>query len=121
MHRILASIVISIAMGQGTARAATAVECLKFGLQPNGDAVMTNGCSDPLNLRWCVEGAEGPRGCAEPPALVVTLHYGIAETIAGYAAAGKSPVHRAVCFYPEAPIDWKPGGGWGCKKTCVMC
>lgn len=103
--------------------AATAQECLQFEVRGNGDAVLFNRCSDPLNLLYCVESDSAARPCAQLSSLVVTLHYGVTETLAGYAAAGKPALRSAVCFYPEAPIEWKPAEGatWGCKKTCVMC
>lgn len=105
-----------------SAQAATAVECLQFSVKPNGDAVLHNVCSDPVNLLYCVEADAGPRPCGEPSSLVVTLHYGVTEPLPGYVSAGKPQVRSAVCFYPEAPIHWSPETGvYHCKKTCVMC
>lgn len=103
--------------------AATATECLRFEIKPNGDAQLINACSDPLNLLYCVESDQDERPCSTLSGPVITLHYGVAATLPGYVAAGKPVLHQAVCFYPQAPIDWKPGSvnGWGCKKTCVMC
>jgi len=103
--------------------AATAQECLQFEVKADGDAVLTNKCSDALNLLYCVESDSSARPCSQRSSLVVTLHYGVRETLPGYVAAGRPAVRSAVCFYPEAPIDWQPAAGaaWGCKKTCVMC
>lgn len=104
------------------ARAATAVECLQFSVKADGDAMLHNKCSDPLNLLYCVDGSAGERACTTPSSLVVTLHYGVSEPLPGYTAAGKPAVRSAVCFYPEAPIKWDPASGeYACKKTCVMC
>lgn len=113
----------ALLLAAAPAVAATAQECLQFEVKADGDAVLTNKCSDPLNLLYCVERDTGARPCSQPSGLVVTLHYGVSETLPGYVAAGKPAVRSAVCFYPEAPVDWKPAAGatWGCKKTCVMC
>lgn len=104
------------------AQAATAVECLQFTIKPNGDAEFHNMCSDPVNLLYCVEADASLRPCGEPSNLVVTLHYGVTEALPGFVSGGKPLVRSAVCFYPEAPIQWRPeSGAYSCKKTCVMC
>ena len=71
---------------------------------------------------YCVEGAEGARGCAQKPKDVITLMSGDSAALAGFDGRA-GPVHSAVCLYPEAPVGWDPGPDhpYGCKKTCVMC
>lgn len=102
---------------------ADARECVKLSAKPGSDAVLTNGCSEWLNLQYCVDSATGARSCASKPKDVITLFPGAGYTVPGYDAEGRGAVHWAACMYPEAPVGWVPGrdSPYTCKKTCVMC
>lgn len=71
----------------------------------------------------CVDHSDGAKSGSQPPLGVVTLFPGSSDVIAGYASHGSGAVYWAVCLYPEAPVDWKPGpdSPYLCNKTCVMC
>jgi hypothetical protein len=112
------------AIGLGlTGHAAELKECVKLAVQRSGVASLTNGCSQRLNVTHCVDHSDGAKSGSQPPLGVVTLFPGSSDVIAGYASHGSGAVYWAVCLYPEAPVDWKPGpdSPYLCNKTCVMC
>jgi hypothetical protein len=113
----------AIALAAAGAAYAGANECVKLSAKPGSDAVLTNGCSEWLNVQYCVESATAARGCASEPKDIITLFPGDGVTLPGYEAAGRGAVHWAACMYPEAPVGWVPGpdSPYTCKKTCVMC
>jgi hypothetical protein len=103
--------------------AADLSKCMKFAVAADGAASLTNACGDRLNMLYCVDNANSARRCSAPPFRVTTLSPGGAEPLPSYTADGGGNVYWAVCAYPEAPIDWKPGpdSTFICRKTCVMC
>lgn len=105
------------------AAAAELTDCVKFAVQADGAASLTNQCSDRLNVTYCVDNPNSPRVCSQVPLGVTMLAAGAVELIPSYTADGAGRVHWAVCTYPEAPINWKPGpdSPFLCRKTCVMC
>jgi len=103
--------------------AAELKDCVKLSVAADGQATLSNACSDRLNLIYCVDNAKSPRSCAMASLGVTTLSPGSVDVIPGYADSGAGSVHWAVCVYPEAPVQWKPGPDrpYACRKTCVMC
>jgi len=103
--------------------AAELKDCVKLLIAANGEATLTNVCSDRLNLIYCVDDANSPRGCAKASLDVTTLFPGSKSLIPAFAGTSADSVHWAVCVYPEAPVQWKPGpdSPYACRKTCVMC
>jgi len=79
--------------------------------------------SDRLNFMYCVDDAKSPGGCARASANIITLFLGNKALIPAFAGTGADSVHWAVCVYPEAHVQWKPGpdSPYACRKTCVMC
>jgi hypothetical protein len=104
-------------------QAAELRECVKLLMAANGEATLTNTCSDRLNLVYCVDDVQSPRSCAKVAFDVTTLSPGSKDLIPSFAGTGADAVHWAVCVYPEAPVQWKPGpdSSYTCRKTCVMC
>jgi hypothetical protein len=98
-------------------------ECVKLAVKPSGEASLTNGCSDRLNLIYCIENPGSAKGCSKMPLGITTLVPGASEPIPSYGADGAGAIHWAVCVYPQAPVGWKPGpdSPYTCRKTCVMC
>src|SRR4051794_40236103 len=96
--------------------AAELKDCVKLLIAANGEATLTNVCSDRLNLIYCVDDADSPRGCAKASLDVTTLFPGSKQLIL---ATGADSVHWAVCVYPEAPVQWKPGpdSPYACRKS----
>jgi hypothetical protein len=111
------------ALAAAGAAHAGADECVKLSAKPGSDAVLTNRCSEWLNVRYCVDSATAARNCASKPKDIITLFPGDGFTLPGYEAEGRGAVHWAACMYPEAPVGWLPGpdSPYTCKKTCVMC
>ena len=107
-------------LGVAAANAGGVRDCLKVEAKSGGSAVLTNSCSQRLNVMYCIQSAQAQRSCANKPADVTTLFPGTAAALVGYDGA---PVHWAVCIYPEAPVAWDhgPDHAYSCKKTCVMC
>lgn len=107
-------------LGVAAAYAGSVRDCLKVEAKSSGSAVLTNVCSQRLNVMYCVQSARAQRSCTNKPADVTTLFPGTAAALVGYDGA---PVHWAVCIYPEAPVAWDhgPDHAYSCKKTCVMC
>jgi hypothetical protein len=103
--------------------AAELKDCVKLTVKADGAASLANACGDRLNLIYCVDNPDSAKSCAKAPLGVTTLMPGAVEPILSYASDGAGPVYWAVCVYPEAPVNWKPGpdSGFACKKTCVMC
>jgi len=108
---------------QPCSQAAELKECVKLVVAANGDVALINACSDRLNIIYCVDNAKSPRSCSEASLGVTTLLPGSKDLIPAYADTGAGSVHWAVCVYPEAPVQWKPGpqSPYACRKTCVMC
>jgi hypothetical protein len=104
-------------------QAAELRHCVKVLVAANGEATLTNVCSDRLNLIYCVDDAKSPRSCAKAALDVTTLFPGSKDLIPSFAGTGADAVHWAACVYPEAPVEWKPGSDspYTCRKTCVMC
>lgn len=108
---------------QSCVHAAELKECVRLLVRANGDATLSNACSDRLNIIYCVDNAKSPRACSTASLGVTTLSPGSVDLIPSYADTGAGSVHWAVCVYPEAPVQWKPGpdSPYACRKTCVMC
>jgi len=104
-------------------QAADLRDCVKLLVAANGEATLTNVCSDRLNIIYCVDDATSTRSCAKASLDIITLFPGSKDLIPAFAGSGANSVHWAVCVYPEAPVQWKPGPGspYACRKTCVMC
>ena len=98
-------------------------ECVQFTVNPGGEASLTNVCADRLNLMYCLDNPRSGRACSAGRRDITTLAPSARETIPSYSADGAGSIYWAVCAYPEAPVDWKPGpdAAYACKKTCVMC
>ena len=98
-------------------------DCVKFAVQADGAASLTNLCSERVNMTYCIDNPSSPRICSNTPLGVTTLAPGAVELVPSYTADGAGPVHWVACEYPLAPINWKPGPGstFLCRKTCVMC
>ena len=107
----------------GLAHAAELKDCLKLKTEASGSAILSNVCTERLNIIYCVDNARSAKSCARESLGVTTLLPGTADTLPSYTADGAGAVYWAVCVYPEAPIQWKPGpeSPYACKKTCVMC
>jgi hypothetical protein len=103
--------------------AADVSKCIAFAVNPDGAASLTNGCSDRLNMLYCIDNPDSARRCSATPFRVTTLSPGAHEPLPSYTSDGGGPVYWAVCAYPQAPIKWKPGpeSAFICRKTCVMC
>lgn len=112
-----------LAVMQPSSQAAELKDCVKLLIAANGEATLTNVCNERLNLIYCVDDANSPRGCAKASLDVTTLFPGSKDQIPAYGGTGADSVHWAVCVYPEAPVQWKPGpdSPYACRKTCVMC
>lgn len=108
---------------QLSGNAAELKDCVKLMVGSNGDATLSNVCSERLNVTYCVDNPESEKNCSREPLGVITLWPGSADRIPSYVDHGAGPVYWAVCVYPEAAVDWKPGADspYGCRKTCVMC
>ena len=107
-------------LGVAATNAGGVRDCLKVEAKPGSEALLANGCSQRLNVMYCIQSAQAQRSCANKPTDVTTLFPGAATALMDYDGA---PVHWAVCIYPEAPVAWDPGPdhAYSCKKTCVMC
>ena len=105
------------------ADAAELSECVTLAVKPNGDASLTNSCGNVLNVTYCVDNARSARACSSAQLGVATLSAGGSDLIPAYVDTGSGAVYWAVCAYPEAAVDWKPGpaAAYVCRKTCVMC
>jgi hypothetical protein len=121
-HWLRAAWCAAVLAAAGAAHA-DARDCVKLSSKPGSDAVLTSGCSDWLNLQYCVGSPTSAHSCARKPKDVITLLPGDSFTLQGYDADGRGAIHMAVCVYPEAPVGWVPGpdSPYTCKKTCVMC
>ena len=75
-----------------------------------------------MNITYCVDNAGSDKSRLGAPLAVTTLSAGGSDLIRGCIDTGAGAVW-AVCVYPEAALDWKPGpaAAYVCKKTCVMC
>jgi hypothetical protein len=106
-----------------SANAVELKECLKLVVKSNGDASLANACSNMLNVTYCVDNPKSARACSAEPLGITTLSPGSSDLIPSYVDSGAGAVYWAVCVYPEAAVDWKPGpeSGHACRKTCVMC
>jgi len=103
--------------------AAELKDCVKLIVTSNGDATVSNACSERLNVTYCVDNPKSPKGCSGQTLGITTLGPGGADLIPSYVERGAGSVYWAVCVYPEAAVDWKPGADspYACRKTCVMC
>jgi len=122
--RIEGVLCIVLLLGPSASSTATELsECVTLSVNPSGDAVLTNGCGSVLNITYCVDNARSDKSCSNTALGVTTLSAGGSDLIAAYIDGGAGPVYWAVCVYPEAVLDWKPGAAaaYVCKKTCVMC
>jgi hypothetical protein len=108
---------------QPRSQAAEVKDCVKLLVAGNGEATLTNVCSDRLNFMYCVDDVKSPRSCANASVDIITLFPGSKALIPAFSGTGADSVHWAVCVYPEAPVQWKPGpdNPYACRKTCVMC
>ena len=108
---------------QLSGNAAELKDCVKLVVSANGDATLSNACSERLNVTYCVDNPKSAKNCASGSLGVTTLWPGSADLMPSYIDQGAGSVYWAVCVYPEAAIDWKPGADnpYGCRKTCVMC
>ena len=106
-----------------SASAAELTECVRFAVQADGAASLTNVCSDHLNVTYCIDNPNSARICTNVPLGVTALSPGAVELVPSYTADGAGPVYWAVCAHPQVPINWKPGpdSTFICRKMCVMC
>ena len=108
---------------QAPAHPAELKDCLRLKTEVSGGVVLSNVCTERLNIIYCVDNARSARSCARESLGVTTLMPRAADALPSYTDDGAGAVYWAVCVYPEAPIQWKPGpeSPYVCKKTCVMC
>jgi hypothetical protein len=98
-------------------------ECIQLSLDTPQGAKFTNICSDMINFMYCIDNPQSPKTCSAQRIGVTTLVPLSEENVPEYVATGKGEIYFAACFYPTAPVGWKPGpdNPFTCKKTCVMC
>ena len=98
-------------------------QCVKIKVSANGDAQVANLCSERINVSYCGDNFNSTKPCSSKSISVTAIEPGSADTTVDYANIGAGPIYWAVCMYPEAAVEWKPGpdSSYACRKTCVMC
>jgi hypothetical protein len=98
-------------------------DCIKLAAQPDGEASFVNVCIERINVSFCVDNVDSAVPCSSNAIGVTVFEPGASHTVPRYAATGAGPIYWAVCLYPEAAVEWKPGpdNRFICRKTCVMC
>ncbi|MGD8475672.1 MAG: hypothetical protein PVH05_00425 [Burkholderiales bacterium] len=98
-------------------------ECLQFTRDGTEGAKFTNICNEMVNVMYCVDNPQSPKTCSAERIGITTLVPLSKEIVPEYAVTGEGEIYSAACFYPTAPVGWKPGpdSPFTCKKTCVMC
>jgi hypothetical protein len=98
-------------------------ECVQLSLTAPEGARFMNVCNEMMNVMYCVDNPDSPKSCSAERIAITTLVPLSTELVPDYVATGKGAIYSAICVYPTAPVEWKPGpdSTYRCKKTCVMC
>jgi hypothetical protein len=89
--------------------AAELTECVKFAVQADGAASLTNLCTDRVNLTYCIDNPSSPRTCSNTP-LGVTTRAG---------AINRAILHgrrRRISAGPPAPIRRRRSAETGARQ-----